>query len=137
MGVILDSSVPIQAERMKMNEPALLRRVRLLTNDEELGLSAIGVTEVVHGIFRADTAARAATRRQFLDELLMDIHVYDYTEPIAWLAGRIDGEQQAIGNTIPFIDLMIGATALHLGYSILTANLRHFRQIPNLVVIPF
>ncbi len=67
----------------------------------------------------------------------MDINVYDYTETIAWLAGQIDGEQQAMGNTIPFVDLMIGATALHLGYSILTANLRHFRQIPNLVVIPF
>ena len=137
MGVILDSSVPIQAERMKMSEPTLLRRVRQLTNDEELGLSAVGVTEVVHGIFRADSTARAATRRQFLNDLLTDINVYSYTEAIAWLAGQIDGEQQAIGNTIPFVDLMIGATALHLNYAILTANLRHFRQIPNLVVIPF
>ena len=53
------------------------------------------------------------------------------------LAGKIDGEQQAQGVTIPFADLLIGATALSLGFSLLTANLRHFRLIPGLVVIPF
>jgi predicted nucleic acid-binding protein len=41
------------------------------------------------------------------------------------------------GVTIPFSDLLIGATALSLGFSVLTANLRHFRLIPNLDVIEF
>ena len=41
------------------------------------------------------------------------------------------------GNIIPFIDLLIGATALHLGYSLKTTNVRHFRLIPGLDVIPF
>jgi predicted nucleic acid-binding protein len=56
---------------------------------------------------------------------------------MAELAGRIGGEQAAIGQTIPPIDLMIGVTALSLNFSILTANLRHFRMIPNLNMIPF
>jgi predicted nucleic acid-binding protein len=38
---------------------------------------------------------------------------------------------------IPFGDLLIGATALSLGYKVLTGNLRHFRQIPGLSVIQF
>ncbi len=37
--------------------------------------------------------------------------------------------------TIPFADLLIGATALLLGYSILTTNPRHFRLIPDLSVV--
>jgi len=41
------------------------------------------------------------------------------------------------GNIIPFVNLMIGATALVRGYSVLTTNLKHFRQIPGLNVIPF
>jgi len=51
------------------------------------------------------------------------------------LAGRIDGEQTAAGVMIPSVDLLIGATALSLGFSVLTINLRHFRQIPGLNVI--
>jgi predicted nucleic acid-binding protein len=31
-------------------------------------------------------------------------------------------------------DLLIGATALELGYAVATANVRHFQMIPNLVV---
>jgi predicted nucleic acid-binding protein len=41
------------------------------------------------------------------------------------------------GNIIPFTDLLIGATALYHGYSIMTTNPRHFRLIPGLHVIPF
>jgi tRNA(fMet)-specific endonuclease VapC len=51
------------------------------------------------------------------------------------LAGRIDGEQQAKGVTVPIGDLLIGATALSLGFSVLTVNPRHFRLIPGLPVL--
>ena len=50
------------------------------------------------------------------------------------LAGKIDGEQRSRGVTIPFADLLIGATALEVGYSLLTVNVRHFRLIPGLIV---
>jgi predicted nucleic acid-binding protein len=36
-----------------------------------------------------------------------------------------------------FSDLLIGATALSLGYSGLTANVPHFRQVPGLSVVLF
>ena len=67
--------------------------------------------------------------------MLRDLTVYPYTRETAMLAGKIDGEQQAQGVTIPFGDLLIGATALALGFSVLTANLRHFRLIPGLDVL--
>ena len=137
MGLVLDSSVTIGAERRQTTVAELLLRVRSLIQEEEIAIAAIGLTEMVHGIYRADTPARAAYRRRFLGELLDEVTVVPYTPETAWLAGRIDGEQTSVGNIIPFPDLLIGATALHLNYSILTANLRHFRQIPNLVVIPF
>jgi len=61
--------------------------------------------------------------------------VFPYTKETAMLAGKLDGEQQSNGIVIPFGDLLIRATALSLGYSILTVNLRHFRRIPNLSVL--
>jgi predicted nucleic acid-binding protein len=61
--------------------------------------------------------------------------VYPYTADTALLAGRIDGEQTARGVIIPFPDLLIGATALSLAFSVLTVNARHFHMIPGLQVI--
>jgi predicted nucleic acid-binding protein len=69
--------------------------------------------------------------------LLNDLTVYPYTKETALLAGKLDGEQQSQGVVIPFADLLIGATALSLGYSVLTANVRHFRQVPGLSVVVF
>jgi predicted nucleic acid-binding protein len=51
------------------------------------------------------------------------------------LAAKIDADAKRTGMVIPFEGLLIGVTALHLGYGIGTRNLRHFRMIPNLNVI--
>jgi len=51
------------------------------------------------------------------------------------IAGRIDGEQRKRGIIVPFGDLLIRATALSLGFSVLTVNVKHFRLIPGLTVI--
>jgi len=76
-----------------------------------------------------------ARRESFLRELRADLTVYRYTKETTMLAGKIDGEQQSQGVVIPFGDLLIGATALSLGFSVLTANLRHFQKIPGLTVV--
>jgi predicted nucleic acid-binding protein len=38
---------------------------------------------------------------------------------------------------IPFGDLLIGATALSLGFKVLTGSLRDFQRIPGLSVVQF
>jgi predicted nucleic acid-binding protein len=92
------------------------------------------LTELVHGIYRAQAPAVRTRRETFIRELLSQVEVYPYSTSTAQLAGKIDGEQQNRGIIIPFVDLMIGATALEIGYSIVTTNVRHFRLIPNLSV---
>jgi predicted nucleic acid-binding protein len=54
---------------------------------------------------------------------------------LARKAGRIDAEQQEKGLRIAFQDLLIGVSALALGYGVLTSYLRHFQLIPELVVL--
>lgn len=137
MGLILDSSVVIAAERRGENVERLIERVVTVTGDQEAALSAIGLTELVHGLYRANTPGTRLHRQSFLDELLVDLTVYPYTKETAMLAGKLDGEQRSKGVVIPFSDLLIGATALSLGFSVLTANLRHFQKIPGLTVVQF
>jgi tRNA(fMet)-specific endonuclease VapC len=135
MGLILDSSVVIAAERLGDTPEQLVQQVIITAGNQEAALSSVGLTELVHGIYRAISAQVQLRRRTFVDELRIALTVYPYTAETAMLAGRIDGEQTAKGVIIPYADLLIGATALSLGFSILTANARHFAQIPGLHVI--
>jgi predicted nucleic acid-binding protein len=116
MGLILDSSIVIDAERRGETVERMIERVVTLAGDQEAALSAIGLTELMHGLYRAQTAAVRLRRQSFLDEVLADLTVYPYTRETALLAGKLDGEQQNKGVVIPFADLLIGATALSLGF---------------------
>jgi predicted nucleic acid-binding protein len=135
VGLILDSSVAVAAERRGDSVQHLLERVITAAGNQEAALSTIGVVELVHGIHRANTPERRVRREAFVDELLATVAVYPLTTDIARLAGKVDAEQQSRGVVIPFADLLIGTTALALGYSVATANLRHFGRIPGLAVV--
>jgi hypothetical protein len=115
----------------------MVEKVIGLAGNQEAALSSVGFTELVHGIYRAASPRMRIRRQSFIDELRIALTIYPYTEETALLAGRIDGEQTARGTIIPYTDLLIGATALSLGYSVLTGNVRHFRMIPGLSVMLF
>ena len=117
MGLILDSSVIIAAEHRGDTVEQFIERVVNAAGDQEAALSAVGLTELIHGLYRATIPAVRVRRESFLNELLADLTVYPYTKETAMLAGKLDGEQQSKGVVIPFGDLLIGATALSLGYS--------------------
>jgi predicted nucleic acid-binding protein len=63
--------------------------------------------------------------------------MHPVTVSLALRVGQIDGENQAKGIRLPLSDLLIGVTALELGYSVATGNLRHFKMIPGLSVVRF
>jgi len=134
VGIILDSSIVISAERRGDTVAQLLRNIVGVTGDQEVGLSAVGLTELIHGIYRANTPERRKMRELFINELISLVGISPYTKEAALIAGKIDGEQQAKGIVIPFTDLLIGATALSLGYSVITINPRDFSRIPGLSV---
>jgi predicted nucleic acid-binding protein len=135
VGLILDSSVVIDAERRGDTVEKLIERAITVAGDQEAALSSVGLTELVHGIYRAQTPAIRLRRQSFIVELLRDLTVYPFTKETALPAGEIDGTQQALGVTIPVDDLLVGVTALELGFSVLTVNLRHFRLIPGLKIV--
>ena len=49
MGLILDSSVVIAAERRGDTVEQLIEKIVKATGDQEAALSAIGLTELIHG----------------------------------------------------------------------------------------
>jgi tRNA(fMet)-specific endonuclease VapC len=134
MGLILDSSVAIAAERRGLPVEGMLAAIREFAGSIPIALSVVSVMELEHGIWRANEPARAVRRQQFLEDLIRNVPIYPITTELARNAGRIDAEQQTKGIRIAFQDLLIGVSALDLGYGVATHNLRHFEMIPNLVV---
>jgi predicted nucleic acid-binding protein len=132
---MLDSTAAVAAERQGQNARQLLEAVALETGDEAIAVSVVTVMELAHGITRADTTERRERRQRFLDDLLIGVPIQPVTVPIALRAGQIDGQSQAKGIRIPLSDLLIGASALELGYGVGTGNVRHFEQIPRLRVL--
>jgi tRNA(fMet)-specific endonuclease VapC len=137
MGLILDSSILISGERGGESVREILKRIQAAQGETESVLSAVTIVELTHGIYRAKKDSDRERRIAFVEELCRDLIVHPLSLEIAKLAGRIEGEQAARGVSIPFEDLLIGATGLYLGYAVLTLNPSHFRLIPGLTVIQF
>jgi tRNA(fMet)-specific endonuclease VapC len=135
MGLILDSSVLVAAERQGQNARQILASIARQIAETEIGISVVTLIELAHGAARADTPGRKAKRQTFIEELVTGIPIHPITAPLALRAGQIDGETQARGVRVPLPDLLIAVTALELGYSVATANLRHFRDVPGLSVV--
>jgi len=136
VGLILDSSVLIDAERQTRPVSDLLAAIRTAFGAADILVSAVSVIELEHGIWRANTPEIAQRRRIYIEEVFAAIPVQPFTKEMGQLAAKIDVESRQAGVVIPFADLQIGVTAVHLSCAIATRNIRHFR-IPNLVVKQF
>src|ERR1051326_7226512 len=130
MGLVLDSSVLIAAEREAKPVSDVLAAIEKQCGETELVLSSITVTELEHGLHRATTAEVARKRRDYLDAIYSAIPVESFTKEMAQTAARVDAEARRAGRVIPFQDLLIGTTALYFSYGIGTRNVRHFQMIP-------
>jgi predicted nucleic acid-binding protein len=135
VGLILDSSVVIAAERRGHTVRQILEQIQVTHGDIDIGLSVVTIAELVHGAYRAKADSDRQRRLAFIDRLCSDVPVHTVTVEVARLVGRIEAEQGARGVAIPFEDLLIGVTALHLGFDIATLNVRHFELIPSLKVV--
>ena len=135
MGIILDSSVLIAGERRSDSVAEILERVERSCGETMSALSAVTVIELTHGLYRAKTETDRKRRNDFIEDLIRAVAVHPLNLDLARLAGRIHGEGMARGVAIDFPDLIIGATALHLGFDVATLNVRHFARIPGLKVV--
>ncbi len=134
MGIILDTSVIIAAERKGNTVRQILEQIRTSQGEVAVALSVVTIAELIHGAYRAKTREQQDRRIQFVERIAADIPVYTVTIEIASMAGRIDGQQEARGVQIAFEDLLIAVTALHHGHRVVTLNMRDFERIPGLVV---
>jgi predicted nucleic acid-binding protein len=69
LGIVLDSSILIAAERRNMTPDQAIQTVQEMVGELPIVLCSVTVAEIGHGIYRANTPETRSRRRQFLDEL--------------------------------------------------------------------
>jgi predicted nucleic acid-binding protein len=95
LGLVLDSSTAIAAERSKQSVADFIESNPRAHGPLDLSLSPVTVAELVHGIFQARTSAAAQSRRLFIEELVSLIPVHPFTKQTGWLVGQIEGQEGA------------------------------------------
>ncbi len=130
MGVILDTSVLVEAERQNFQID------KFIANREEeiFGLSVISVAELLHGVHRADSTKRRLKRSAYVERVIELFPIYDFNTSIARIYAELWSELSQKGIQIGAHDLIIGSTALSLGFSVATYNVRHFERIEGLKI---
>lgn len=102
--------------------------------EESLGVSVITAAELFHGVQRADNAPRRLKRSAFVEQVLSSFPVYDFDLAVARLYAELWAALERGGTRIGAHDLIIGATAISRGDTVLTLNRRDFGKIPGLSV---
>ncbi|HXS33190.1 MAG TPA: PIN domain-containing protein [Solirubrobacterales bacterium] len=129
MAVLIDTSVLVNAERRGLS---LERAI----GEEDRAISAITVSELLHGVHRATDLGIRARREAFVEHLLASIEALAVTTTVARVHAHVWAGLEEKGTLIGAHDLWIGATALAHGMSVATANPGEFERVPGLVVAP-
>lgn len=130
MAQLIDTSVFIALERQQLNLGLLARSFP----DERIALAAITASELLAGIYHADTEQRRHRRQTFVERIRSTLPVIPFDVPIARVYARLLVDLRKSGQTIGAHDLQIAATALSDGFEVATHNMRDFSRVPGLGV---
>ncbi len=98
---------------------------------QELGISAIVVSELRYGVAKSQQAER---NQQLLDAFLRPFQIVPYGKKAAQAYGTIRAELEKKGQPIGREDLLIAAHAVSADLTLITNNEDEFRRVPNLRV---
>ncbi|CAN5700809.1 tRNA(fMet)-specific endonuclease VapC [soil metagenome] len=130
MGLLIDASVLIAHARREL-DPAEHVAGR---EDESYFISVITVSELLHGVQRAEDPRRRARRSAFVESIIDRFPLLPIDPPTARIHAEIWAMLAASGRLIGSHDLWLAAAALAHGLSVATANVREFERVPGLDV---
>jgi tRNA(fMet)-specific endonuclease VapC len=131
VGTLIDSSFLVAAEGGTLDlDDALGPHA-----EESVGIASVTVSELLHGVYRAATAAQRQRREAFVEQLLGALPVFPFDLVAARIYSSLWTGLAPEGSKIGAHDLLIGATAIALGYRVATVDRRGFARIPGLEVV--
>ena len=131
MGQVVDTSVWISLERSGRPIGTLLDAFP----DQEIVIAAITASELLAGAHLANTSKRRQAREQVVAAIVRAVTVVPFDLTVAHVHAKLWAELTSRGDMIGAHDLQIAATAMALGHSVITLDVREFRRVPGLTVV--
>ena len=119
MGLILDSSVLITAERQGQNARQMLTVISRTTGNTDVALSVVTLIELAHGAARADTAERRVKRQQFIQELLTALPIHPVTVSVALRVASGRSSRNVMSNSVRIATVRRKHTERRIVYNLL------------------
>jgi predicted nucleic acid-binding protein len=130
MGLLIDSNILIDLERRAEDvRPRIKGREK-----EELFLSVISASELLHGVYRAKSPAVRARRLAFVEGVLAGLPILDLDLTVARSHAQLWSDLETRGIMIGLHDSWLAATCLAHGLTMITTNRREFDRVPGLLV---
>lgn len=130
MGLIFDTSVLIALERNSED----IKRLIEGREQESFGISAITVSELLHGVHRADSEKRKLKREAYVERIIQVFPVYSFDLNAARIYSNIWANLAKKGISIGAHDLIIASTAISVGFSVVSSDMRDYRKIKGLTL---
>lgn len=130
MGVLIDASVLIEAERGRLDIAPYVE----LRKDESSFLSVVTASELLHGVYRGSNQEQRARRSAFVEGVLERFPVLEIDLATARAHARVWADLSASGALIGPHDLWLAAACIAHGLTMVTANVREFGRVPGLAV---
>lgn len=127
MAALIDASVLIAIERGALSPDALASRY----GDQDVALSVITASELLHGVERAQGAQRPQ-RQAFVENLLARLPILAFDLIAARAHAALWANLASRGVSAGERDLLIAATAIAHGGWVVTRDRRSFPRIPGL-----
>jgi tRNA(fMet)-specific endonuclease VapC len=129
VGLLVDTSLLVDLER-----GVRVAAIDAALGDEDRAISVITVSELLHGVLRAEGSTQVR-RRAFVEHLLAGIEAIPIAEAVARMHAQIWADLAARGSLIGAHDMWIAATALAHGLGVATRNPAHFERVTGLRVV--
>lgn len=105
---------------------------RFLQHTGQLFLSVLSLGELLSWTLRAKSSPRY---QHGLERFLAEVSLLSVDQAVAIKFGEVRADLLDHGRPLPTVDLLIAATALVHGLTLVTHNTRHFGGIPGLNVV--
>jgi tRNA(fMet)-specific endonuclease VapC len=132
VGLILDATVLIEAERGRLDLPALLRQ----QGDTPVAIAAITASDLLQGVERAVDPIIRHRRSRYVEGVLETVETLPFGLPEARAHARVWAALTARGQPIGAHDLLVAATALAADGLLATLDQAEFARVPDLRLLP-
>jgi predicted nucleic acid-binding protein len=132
MAYLFDTDAISELLRKKPS-PDYVRWLARVPREDQFA-SAVTVGELYRGAFRSTDRVRHL--KNIEERILPAVTVLPFDTAVARIYGEIHAALEAVGRPLADADLQIAATALQHSLALVTGNLRHFRRVPGLEIMP-